>query len=140
MKNLISFLVLAMLLGCGDGDGVSGTAGSGGTAGAGGTGGQEFSPDPPLVIGGDERPAEVDIPTNYDPAVPHPLVMVLHGFGADGRVETGYMQLFNFVDEKQFVLVFPDGTLNDQGDRGLLRPSRFSSRRRCIPERAHRRG
>ncbi len=101
MKNLMFFLVLAMLLGCSDG----------------GTGGQDFSPDPPLVIGGDERPAEVDIPTDYDPTVPHPLVIVLHGFGADGRVETGYMQLFNFVDEKQFVLVYPDGTLNDQDQR-----------------------
>jgi polyhydroxybutyrate depolymerase len=114
MKKLMSFLVLAMLLGCSDGDGVRGTAGSGGI---GGTGGQDFSPDPPLVIGGDERPAEVDIPTNYDPTVAHPLVIVLHGFGADGRTETGYMQLFNFVDEKQFVLIFPDGTLNDQGER-----------------------
>ena len=108
MKNLISLLVLAMLLGCGGGDSVSGTAGAGG---------QDFSPDPPLVIGGDERPAEVDIPTNYDPTVPHPLVMVLHGFGADGFVETAYLQLFDFVDEKQFVLIYPDGTLNDQDRR-----------------------
>ena len=87
-----------MLMGCGDG-------------------GQAFSPDPPLVIGGDERPAEVDIPTDYDPAVPHPLVMVLHGFGATGFVETAYLQLFDFVDEKQFVLIYPDGTLNDEGER-----------------------
>jgi polyhydroxybutyrate depolymerase len=99
MKDLISLLVLAMLVGCG------------------GTGGQDFSPDPPLVIGGDERPAEVDIPTNYDPTLPHPLVMVLHGFGADGFVETAYLQLFDFVDEKQFVLIYPDGTLNDQDQR-----------------------
>ena len=99
MKNLISLLVLAILVGCG------------------GTGGQDFSPDPPLVIGGDERPAEVDIPTNYDPTLPHPLVMVLHGFGADGFVETAYLQLFDFVDEKQFVLIYPDGTLNDQDQR-----------------------
>ncbi len=102
MKNLISFLVLTMLIGCGSNDGSSATV---------------FSADPALVIGGDERPAEVDIPTDYDPTVAHPLVIVLHGFGADGRVETGYMQLFDFVDEKQFVLVFPDGTLNDQGER-----------------------
>jgi polyhydroxybutyrate depolymerase len=102
MKNLISFLILAMLLGCGDGDSA---------------GGQDFSPDPPLVIGGDERPAEVDIPTDYDPTVPHPLVMVLHGIGANGFVETAYLQLFDFVDEKQFVLIYPDGTLNEQDRR-----------------------
>ena len=114
MRNLISFLVLGMMLGCGDGESGDGPAGSGG---AGGVGGQEFSADPPLVIGGEERPSEVDIPTDYDPTVAHPLVMVLHGFGADGRIETGYMQLFDFVDEKQFVLLFPDGTLNDEGER-----------------------
>ena len=102
----------------------SGAAGSGGTGGAGGTGGQDFSPTPPLVIGGDERPAEVDIPTDYDPTVPHPLVIVLHGFGADGRIETGYMQLFDFVDEKQFVLVFPDGTSERPGRRGSGMPPR----------------
>jgi polyhydroxybutyrate depolymerase len=43
--------------------------------------------------------------------------MVLHGFGADGFVETAYLQLFDFVDEKQFVLIYPDGTLNDQDQR-----------------------
>jgi hypothetical protein len=88
MKKLISFLVLTMALGCGDSqDG--GMAGSGGSGGEGGTGGQDFSPDPPLVIGGDERPAEVDIPTDYDPSVTYPLVMVLHGRGTDGRTQTG---------------------------------------------------
>ncbi|MGB3050777.1 MAG: hypothetical protein WBB42_07240 [Polyangiales bacterium] len=36
---------------------------------------------------------------------------------ADGRIETSYLELFDFVDEKQFVLIFPDGTLNDQDER-----------------------
>jgi len=46
-----------MAIGCGDGDGTpsggnGGDAGAGGMGGgAGGTGGQEFSADPPLVIG-----------------------------------------------------------------------------------------
>jgi polyhydroxybutyrate depolymerase len=119
MKTLICFLVLTMALGCGstDSGNTGGTGGTGGQAGAGGTGGQNFSPDPPLIIGGDERPAEVDIPTDYDPTASHPLVIVLHGFGTDGVTETGYLQLFDFVDEKQFVLIFPDGTLNDNDDR-----------------------
>ncbi len=43
MKNLITLVVLAIVLGCGDDDSVAGTAGSGGAGGAGGTGGQEFS-------------------------------------------------------------------------------------------------
>jgi polyhydroxybutyrate depolymerase len=122
MKKLISFLVLTMALGCGDSQdggtaGSGGMAGSGGSGGEGGTGGQDFSPDPPLVIGGDERPSEVDIPTDYDPTVSYPLLMVLHGAGADGRTQAGYFQLFSFVDEKQFVMVFPDGTPDEGGRR-----------------------
>jgi len=101
MKYMISLLAFTMVLGCSSTD----------------TGGQDFSPAPPLVIGGDERPAEVTIPTDYDPMVSHPLVIVLHGFGADGVTETSYLQLFDFVDEKQFVLVYPDGTLNADDDR-----------------------
>jgi polyhydroxybutyrate depolymerase len=118
MKMLISILVLTMALGCGsndDGNG-GGTGGSAGTGGQGGTGGQMFSANPPLTIGG-QRPADVDIPIDYDPTVSYPLLIVLHGFGADGRTETGYLQLFSVVDEKQFVLVFPDGTLNQDDER-----------------------
>jgi polyhydroxybutyrate depolymerase len=111
MKNLLSLLVFAMVLGCGSSDGTN-TGGSGGTGGA---GGQDFSPNPPLVIGTEERPADVDIPTDYDPTVSYPLVMVLHGHGTDGRTETGYLQLFNFVDSKQFILLFPNG-LPDEND------------------------
>lgn len=119
MKRLIPFLVLAMTLGCSDssnGGGSAGTGGVGGMGGAGGTGGQAFSPNPPLVIGTEERPAEVDIPTDYDPEVTYPLLMVLHGHGTDGKTETGYLQLFNFVDEKQFVLLFPNGIPDDGGE------------------------
>jgi polyhydroxybutyrate depolymerase len=105
MKKLISFLVLTMALGCGSTD-------SGNT---GGTGGQDFSPNPPLMIGGDERPSEVDIPTDYDPTVSYPLLMVLHGLGANGWIQAGVLGLFDYVDEKQFVMVFPDGTPDEEG-------------------------
>lgn len=119
MKYLISLLAFTMAFGCSstDSGNTGGSGGEAGAGGAGGTGGQDFSPDPPLVIGGDERPAEVDIPTDYDPTVSHPLVMVLHGHGADGLSQTGYFQLFDFVDEKQFVLIYPDGTLNEDDER-----------------------
>jgi polyhydroxybutyrate depolymerase len=112
MKRLLCILVLAGLLGC---EGTSGDDGGGG--GTGGAGGSGFSPNPPLVIGTDERPAEVDIPADYDPSVSYPLLMVLHGRGTDGRTQTAYLQLFNFVDEKQFVLLFPNGTLDDDDVR-----------------------
>lgn len=114
MKNLLSLLVFAMVLGCGGSDS-SDTGGNGGNGGMGGTAGQDFSPNPPLEIGTEDRPAEVDIPTDYDPTVSYPLVMVLHGAGTDGRTETGYLQLFNFVDSKQFILTFPNATAGESG-------------------------
>ena len=123
MKNLIFFALLAMALGCGDSDstpsgGSGGDAGAGGMGGgAGGTGGQEFSADPPLVISTEARPASVDIPTDYDPSVTYPLLMLLHGAGADGRTQAGYFLLFPFVDEKQFVMIYPDAKANEAGRR-----------------------
>ncbi len=113
-----------MVLGCGSNDsgsagGSGGTAGTGGTAGSGGTGGSggtAFSADPPLTIGG-ERPAAVDIPGGYDPTVGHPLVVVLHGFGASGQLQAEFFRLVDMVDEKDLVMVMPDGTLNEDGER-----------------------
>ncbi|UCH29247.1 MAG: prolyl oligopeptidase family serine peptidase [Myxococcales bacterium] len=94
MKNAWVLLILAAALGCST-DNDSGTG--------------DFSPDPPLVIGTDERPASVAIPQDYDPEVTYPLLMVLHGRGADGQTQAGYFQLFPLVDEKQFVMIYPDG-------------------------------
>ncbi len=122
MKKFLPLLVLATAIGCGSTDsgnsgGSGGAGGTGGIGGTGGTGGQVFSPDPPLTIGG-ERPAAVDIPTDYDPTVAHPLLMVLHGFGPfTGQVEAAYLGLPSLVDEKGFVMLVPDGTLNADGDR-----------------------
>jgi polyhydroxybutyrate depolymerase len=114
MKQLFPLLVLTMALGCG-----STNAGNGGGAGGmGGTGGHDFSPNPPLVIGTEDRPASVAIPRDYDPEVTYPLLMVLHGRGSDGKRQAGYFQLFPLVDEKQFVMLYPDGgTFNSQGKR-----------------------
>ena len=127
----ISFLVLglalALTLGCGSSDssGTGGAAGAGGSAGAAGGGGTaggggegpDFSPDPPLEIGPSERLSSVSIPSDYDPGVTYPLVMVLHGAGANGSVQASYFGLFDLVDEKQFVMLYPDGTPNDSRSR-----------------------
>jgi len=119
MKMLISILFIMMAHGCGssdDGNG-GGTGGSAGTGGQGGTGGQMFSANPPLTIGGDERPAEVDIPIDYDPAVSHPLVVFLHGFGTvAGKPQAAFFGVLGMVDAKDLVLLLPDGTLDEDGN------------------------
>jgi polyhydroxybutyrate depolymerase len=102
-----------MAIGCS-----GGTSGTGGGGGAGGTGGTGFSPNPPTTIGTEDRPASVEIPRDYDPAVSYPLLMVLHGRGADGRLQAGYFQLFPLVHEKRFVMLYPDGgTFDSEGER-----------------------
>lgn len=72
--------------------------------------------NPPLSIGG-ERPAQVQIPGNYDVNTRYPLVVVLHGFGANGFLESLYLGLNQQVDNKQYVLVTPDGLRNAEGSR-----------------------
>ena len=73
-------------------------------------------PNPPLEIGG-QRPAAVHIPSNYDPNTRYPLLVVLHGFGANGFLESLYLGFTQRVDAKQYVLVTPDGTLNAENSR-----------------------
>jgi polyhydroxybutyrate depolymerase len=107
VKYLFFLLVFATVVGCGSSD----------SNNSGGSGGQVFSADPPLTIGG-ERPAAVDIPQDYDPNVAHPLLVFLHGFGTvTGEAEAAFFGVLNVVDEKDLVLLLPDGTLNEDGAR-----------------------
>jgi polyhydroxybutyrate depolymerase len=72
--------------------------------------------NPDLQIGG-ERPAQVQIPSNYTTTTRYPLLILLHGFGAFGSVQASYLGLDVRVDSKQYVLVTPDGTENASGRR-----------------------
>lgn len=72
--------------------------------------------NPPLQRGTD-RPAQVQVPSNYTPTARYPLIIVLHGLKVNGALESGYLGLNKRVDTKQFVLVVPDGTANANGDR-----------------------
>jgi polyhydroxybutyrate depolymerase len=65
----------------------------------------------------DGRPIEVQVPAGYDADRPAPLVVLLHGFGADGPVQNAYFQLGEVADENGMLAVFPSGTENDEGRR-----------------------
>jgi len=94
----------------------------GGTTSGGGSSG-EGAPQPSDSGGGasspiiDERPYAVKVPTNYDPAVPTPLVVSLHGYTGNARVHEAYFKLGALADEKTFLLAMPDGLKDAQGNQ-----------------------
>jgi polyhydroxybutyrate depolymerase len=72
--------------------------------------------NPNLQIGG-ERVAQVQIPSDYTTTTRYPLIIVLHGFAANGYVQSIYLGLDTRVDSKQYILVVPDGTENASGQK-----------------------
>jgi hypothetical protein len=71
----------------------------------------------PDVLSADDRPAEYVLPDDYDASKEYPLVVVLHGFGANGPLQSTYMGVSQLVGERDFVLVHPDGTPLPDGRR-----------------------
>ena len=70
--------------------------------------------NPPLVLN-EDRPARVQIPVDYNTSTRYPLVVVLHGRGANGAVQSIYFGLDDRVDSAQYILLAPDGTLDANG-------------------------
>jgi len=69
-----------------------------------------------IPVGGD-RPVFVHVPLSYDPTKPAPLVIMLHGYGASGAIEEAYLRLTPQSDEYGFLYVYPDGTIDQAGNR-----------------------
>ncbi len=113
---VVTALLLLSLTGCSDsGNSTTATTVSEPPLGSGSDSGDCVS-NPPLEIGGN-RVATVHIPSNYDSNTRYPLLIVLHGFGASGAIESLYLGFTQRVDAEQYVLVTPDGTLNANGER-----------------------
>ncbi len=69
----------------------------------------------PLTTPDPSRPFEVFVPSSYDAATPMPLVILLHGYSADGATQETYFQLQPLAEERGFLYVHPDGTVNPLG-------------------------
>jgi polyhydroxybutyrate depolymerase len=62
-----------------------------------------------IISGGMERTYSVHVSSSYDPSIPTPLVIVLHGGGGIGK---DMVKLTNFnavADKENFIVVYPDG-------------------------------
>jgi len=55
-------------------------------------------------------PVTVFVPTSYDPAVPTPLMLLLHGYGSTGDLQEAYMRFLPVAEERGFIYAHPDGT------------------------------
>ena len=59
----------------------------------------------------------VKVPSSYRAGTPMPVVMMLHGFGADGESQSNYLDLNETAETRGFILVKPNGTLNATAQR-----------------------
>ncbi len=75
------------------------------------------TPTPPRTVFGGARKATLQVPPNYDASKSYPLLVVLHGYGANGALETGYLGATpspgnaGLVGAGVFVIA-PNGTLD----------------------------
>jgi poly(3-hydroxybutyrate) depolymerase len=126
-KVLLTLVVLATVTACGssnnnDANNAGETPLDTGFTLAGCADDNSCASNPPTMIGGD-RPAMVQVPSDYDISTRYPLVMVLHGRGANGFVQTLYFSLFDRVDSRQFVLLYPDGLTLSGSRQWRFRPT-----------------
>lgn len=100
---VLSIACLVALAGCGDDDPDQPAA-------------APLNPAPALTIGTAQgRPARVVLPDDYDITRRYPLIIMLHGFGADGTAQDFIFHLASRATSNQFILVLPDGTPNTIG-------------------------
>lgn len=70
-----------------------------------------------LAIGSTERPARVVFPTAHDGTTELPLVVLLHGYGANSSVQNLYFQLTNRARTRGFYVLLADGTEDAGGSQ-----------------------
>jgi polyhydroxybutyrate depolymerase len=63
-----------------------------------------------LVSAGEKRSYLLYVPESYDPTVPTPLIITLHGFAQWPANQAGVSQWNELADEYGFIVVYPAGT------------------------------
>jgi poly(3-hydroxybutyrate) depolymerase len=65
-----------------------------------------------------ERPATIRVPSTYDPQVPTPLLIALHGYSSSPQEDFEVLLPFAEVAEARgMLLCYPEGTKESDGDR-----------------------
>jgi polyhydroxybutyrate depolymerase len=76
-------------------------------------GAPDARPTDPLI---EARPYDFDVPPSYDPSTPMPLLVVLHGFSANGILQASYFGARSGAKKHNFLLAYPDGTTNSRNE------------------------
>ena len=72
-----------------------------------------------VTIGGD-RPTTLRVPLGYDPSIPTPLMLFLHGYGMTGAGTESMTLLSPLAQELGFLVAYPDGLVDDEGRQTWL--------------------
>ncbi len=62
-----------------------------------------------MTIRGEERNYIIEVPTDYDPDTPYPLIFGFHGDGGDGQAAQNGYRIFDHYDG-QAIVVYPSGS------------------------------
>lgn len=101
-QRTLALLLLALTMACGDSDPrISQTA---------------FPATPRTEFGGN-RPVTLEVPSTYHHSRPAPLLLVLHGYGADGSYQAQYFKVRPLVESQGVLLLAPNGTHDASGRR-----------------------
>ncbi|WP_205743052.1 alpha/beta hydrolase family esterase [Halioglobus maricola] len=63
------------------------------------------------------RPTQLFIPASYHDGRPAPLLILLHGFGLDGRLQDAYLHIKPAALERGYLYAHPNGTRDAGGSR-----------------------
>ena len=76
---------------------------------------------PALALGdisvGGNRPVTLHVPVSYNPEVPTPLVLFLHGYPGTGEAFESFFGFRAFQEDEAFLYAYPDAGLDSCGDR-----------------------
>jgi polyhydroxybutyrate depolymerase len=68
----------------------------------------------PLIVA---RPYDADIPAGIDKSKPAPLIVLVHGYGANGFVQDAYFGFAQLADARGVYVAHPDGTTDSGGSK-----------------------
>ncbi len=67
----------------------------------------------PLIVA---RPYDFDQPSHVDTSKPAPLIVLLHGYSANGFAQDAYFGFMQLADDRGVYVAHPDGTIDAMGE------------------------